>query len=349
MPSNPLLGVIFHAIGGFAAGSFYAPIKKVGGWAWESAWMVLGLSAWLVTPWVVALATTPQLARVLRESPPSALLYAYLFGVLWGIGGLTFGLTMRYLGVGLGVAVALGFCMTFGTLVPPIFDGTIGEIVATTSGRTVLGGIATCLLGIMVCGAAGIRKEGELTTEDKAESVGEFAIGKGLAVAMVSGILSSCFAYALAAGKPIGAVALKYDVNPLLENNASLAIILAGGLTTNAVWCIILNFKNRSFGDYVTGPAWRQAFNYFMSALAGFIWYNQFFFYGMGESKMGDQFKFSSWSIHMAFIIVFSNLWGIYFREWKGTTQVTKLMVWCGIGILLASTVVIGLGNYLGG
>jgi len=349
MLPNPMLGVVFHAIGGFAAGSFYAPIKKVGGWAWESAWMVLGLAAWLVTPWLVAWLTTPELGSVLRESPSSALLYAYLFGLLWGVGGLTFGLTMRYLGVGLGMAVALGLCMTFGTLVPPIFSGEIGRILSTSSGWTVLGGVATCLLGITICGSAGIRKEGELTDEQKLQAVGEFAIGKGIAVAVVSGILSACFAYALAAGKPIGEVALRHGVDPLLQNNASLAVILAGGLTTNGIWCLVLNFKNRSFGDYVTGPAKRQVFNYFMAALAGFIWYNQFFFYGMGETNMGEQFKFSSWSIHMAFIIVFSNLWGIYFHEWKGTTRRTQVMVWLGITILVASTMVIGLGNYLGG
>lgn len=310
--------------------------------------MVLGLSAWLVTPWVVAWVTTPDLLDVLRESPPSALLYAYAFGVLWGIGGLTFGLTMRYLGVGLGMAVALGLCMTFGTLVPPIVSGEIVSVVSTVSGQTVLGGVGTCLVGIAICGIAGIRKEHELTDEHKRQSVGEFALGKGLVVATISGVLSSCFSYALTLGKPIGAVALQHGVDPLLQNNASLVVILAGGLTTNGIWCLILNFKNRSFGDYVTGPAPRQVFNYFMAALAGFIWYNQFFFYGMGESKMGDQYKYSSWSIHMAFIIVFSNLWGIYFREWKGTSTFTKSMVWLGILILIASTAVIGWGNYLG-
>jgi len=336
-----------HAIGGFAAGSFYAPLKKVKRWAWESYWMISGLAAWLATPWIVALITIPDLFRVLGESPTKNLGLAYLFGLLWGIGGLTFGLTMRYLGMALGMAVALGFCMTFGTLVPPIFEGRIGEIVSSASGLIILGGVVNCSLGIGICGLAGIRKESELTDEQKKETIAEFQLGKGFVVATVSGILSSCFAYGLSAGGGIAEVAVLHGANPLFSNNASLVVILAGGLTTNLIWCLILNARNKTFGDYLNGSPLSQAFNYFMSALGGVIWFGQFFFYGMGTTTLGDSYDFSSWSIHMAFIIVFSNLWGLYFHEWRGTGRLTKLLVWVGILTLIASTIVIGYGNYL--
>jgi L-rhamnose-H+ transport protein len=343
---NPFLGVILHAIGGLAAGSFYAPLKKVRRWSWESYWLVMGLAAWLAAPWIVAGITTPKLWHVLCSAPPRVLAMAYMFGVLWGIGGLTFGLTMRYLGMALGFAVALGFCMVFGTLIPPIFQGRFGQILTTVSGLTILGGVAACMAGIAMCGWAGVCKENELTDEQKKEAVEEFTLNKGFFVATVAGILSACFAFGLAAGKPIADMAVKAGTETLYSNNAVLVVILAGGFTTNFLSCLVLNARNHSFSDYVTGPRPQQAFNYFMSALGGVIWYGQFFFYGMGTTKLGEKYGFSSWSIHMAFIIVFSNFWGLYFREWRGTSRRTRTLVWAGILTLIASTIVIGYGNY---
>ena len=347
MTPSPILGLIFHAIGGFAAGSFYSPAKKIRGWRWESGWMILGLTAWLVTPWVVAFCTVPNLIDVLRSSPSSALGLAFVFGMLWGIGGLTFGLALRYLGVGLGMTIALGYCMTFGTLMPPIVRGEIMGILSTGSGWIILFGVIVSLVGIMLCGFAGMAKERELSAEQKAEDMGEFSFKKGMLVATFSGILSSCMAYGFAAAQPISKLAAEAGTNPLLVNNAALTVILFGGLLTNVTWCFVLNVKNRSFGDYVTGPSSRQICNYILAAMAGFVWYNQFFFYGMGETNMGESFKFSSWTLHMTFIIIFSNLWGVFFREWKGTSARARLYLISGIVVLILSTVIIGYGNML--
>jgi L-rhamnose-H+ transport protein len=347
MTTNPALGVLLHAIGGFAAGSFYAPLKKVQRWSWESFWLVMGLAAWLAAPWGVALITTPDLFGVLANSPLRAWVLCILFGLLWGLGNLTFGLSVRYLGMALGYSIALGFCMTFGTLVPPIARGEFGAVVSTISGMVIVGGVILCLGGIGLCGWAGMSKEGELTEEQKKAAVSEFALGRGFAVAAMAGILSACFAFGLAAGKPIAELSTARGTTPLFSNNAVLVVILIGGFVSNAVWCLILNARNRSFGDYVTGSAARQILNYTLSALGGVIWYAQFFFYGMGTTRLGEKYDFSSWSIHMAFIIVFSNLWGILFREWRGTSRRTKSMVWAGILTLIGSTIVIGYGNYL--
>ncbi len=344
MGPNPFLGVAFHSIGGFAAGSFYAPLKKIRSWAWETYWLVMGVAAWLITPWVVAGITTPQLWRVIRESPPGALVWSYVFGVLWGIGGLTYGLTMRYLGMALGVAVALGFCAVFGTLVPPVVRGQFGELLTSPAGRTVLAGVAVSLTGILICGLAGRRKDNELSSEEQKGAVAEFALGRGFAVAVVSGILSACFAYGLAAAEPIAELSVRMGTKNLYANNVGLVVILMGGLTTNAIWCLRLNRRNRTFSDYRAGP-WR---NYILCILGGVIWYHQFFFYGMGMTKMGEQYAFSSWSLHMAFIIVFSNLWGLYFKEWQGASRRTQTMVWIGLAVLILSTVIIGYANRMG-
>ena len=346
MSANPLLGVFLHAVGGFAAGSFYIPFKKVKGWAWESYWIVGGFFSWIIAPWVAAGLTCPDLWAVLRSAPAASLLWCYLFGVLWGVGGLTFGLSMRYLGMSLGYAVALGFCATFGTIIPPIFNSEFVGLATSLSGQITLGGILVCLAGIALCGKAGVRKERELSAEQKQAAVSEFSFVKGLWVAVFAGVMSSCMAFAFAAGKPIAEQAVSSGAPALFQNFPVLIVALAGGFTTNVIWCAVLNVRNRTYGDYVRAGGGSLAVNYLFSALAGITWYLQFFFYGMGTTQMG-RYDVSSWTIHMAFIIVFSNLWGIYFREWKGSSVRTHAVIFLGILVLIASTVVVGVGNYV--
>ena len=256
---NPILGIVFHALGGFAAGSFYAPCKKIKGWSWETYWLVLGVFAWIVTPLIMAMIFAPGYADILRSTPLKVIFWSYFFGVLWGIGGLTFGLTMRYLGISLGVSVALGLCAMFGTLIPPIYEQFLGdgsamtfsELLSSGSGRVTLGGVGVCLVGIMICGKAGIMKEKELSPEEKTAGVKEFHFAKGLWVATVAGVLSACFAFALAAGKPIQEIGVNKGVDKVFSNIPLLIVILIGGFTTNCIWCLWLSVKNRSFSNYV--------------------------------------------------------------------------------------------------
>ena len=341
------LGVFLHAIGGFAAGSFYIPFKKVRNWAWESYWLVGGVFSWIIMPWLIATLTVPDLLSLLGRAPAGSIAWSYVFGVLWGIGGLTFGLSMRYLGMSLGYAIALGFCAAFGTIIPPIFSGTFGGLVTNISGFVILGGVLVCLVGIAVCGWAGISKEKELSTEQKHASIKEFNFLRGLFVAIFAGVMSSCMAFGIAAGKPIASLAVESGVLPLWQNSPVLIVVLAGGFTTNFIWCVILNIKNRSAKDYTRTANTPILGNYFFSALAGITWYLQFMFYGMGTTKMG-KYDFSSWTLHMAFIIVFSNVWALLFREWKGSSRRTLAIVVCGILIVVLSTVLVGAGNYIG-
>ena len=346
MNANPFLGVILHAIGGFAAGSFYIPFKKVRLWAWESYWIVGGLFSWIIAPWVVGLLLCPDLVTVLRSAPAKNLALCYLFGLLWGIGGLTFGLSMRYLGMSLGYALALGFCAAFGTIIPPIFKGEFPVLLSSASGLVTLAGVGVCLAGIAVCGKAGVSKEWELSPKEKKAVIREFDFTKGVWVAIFAGIMSACMAFAIQAGKPIAKLAVESGTRELWQNTPVFIVILAGGFTTNFIWCAILNVRNKTARDYINAGDASLAVNYVLSAMAGVTWYLQFMFYGMGTTQMG-RYDFSSWTIHMAFIIVFSNLWGIYFREWKGSSRRTHVVVFAGILVLVASTVVIGLGNYL--
>ncbi len=134
MNPNPFLGVVLHAIGGLAAASFYLPFKKVQKWSWESYWLVGGFFSWVIAPTLVSLMVCPHLSDLIWQAPTSSVVWAYVFGALWGIGGLTFGLTMRYLGMSLGYAIALGFCAAFGTLIPPIVKGEFVKFVSQPSG-----------------------------------------------------------------------------------------------------------------------------------------------------------------------------------------------------------------------
>ncbi|WP_187262704.1 L-rhamnose/proton symporter RhaT [Pontibacter beigongshangensis] len=351
-----ILGLLYHFIGGAASGSFYIPYSKVKKWSWESYWIVGGIFSWLLVPPLGAWLTAPGYTEVLANAESSTLLYTYMMGLLWGIGGLTFGLSMRYLGMSLGMAIALGLCSAFGTLIPPIFyeifgsqgnEKTITEIFSTTSGQVTLFGVFLCLVGIAICGKAGIMKEKEMPDEQKKESIKEFNFSKGILVATFSGILSAFMAFGYATGKPIAEATVASGIDPLWQNNPVLVVILLGGLTSNFIWCVYLNFRNKTGSDY-TNPQTPLLRNYFFSAVAGITWYLQFFFYGMGESLFAESgVGFTSWTLHMAFIIIISNLWGIYLKEWKGASKKTMFAIVLGISTVILSTVVVGYGNYL--
>jgi L-rhamnose-H+ transport protein len=361
------------------------PYRGVKRWAWETYWLVGGFFSWLIVPWLLAGLMTRDLLQVLHEAPSGALAWTYIFGVLWGLGGLTFGLTMRYLGMSLGMAVALGYTAVFGTLMPPIFRGQFAsEVLGTRSGVIILIGVAVCVAGIIFAGAAGISKERELSDEEKRASIKEFDLKRGLLVATFCGIMSACFAYGLASGDPIKQLTLQHGTSTLWQGLPVLVVVLAGGFTTNFIWCVILNIRNHTGYQYLSSetrghvPARSEepiletatdapgvemaalrdgrdagngkvpvTANYLFSALAGTTWYLQFFFYTMGETQMG-RFKFSSWTLHMASIIIFSTLWGIALREWRGAGVRTRLLVACTLLVLVGSTVIVGYGNYLG-
>jgi L-rhamnose-H+ transport protein len=346
--ANPALGVMLHAIGGLAAASFYIPYKRVRGWSWETYWLAGGFFSWIIAPWALLMIIAPEGREALSQANGKDLFWTYFFGVLWGIGGLTFGLTMRYLGIALGYAVALGFCALFGTIMPPIFKGEIGAVAASPGGQIVLLGLLVCLIGIAVSGMAGLSKERELPDEKKKESVSEFSLVKGLLVAVFAGVMSASMAYGFQAGKPIGELAKTHGTADLWKNLPVLVVILFGGFTTNFIWCVALNARNRSSGQYLgrssVGEPAPLLPNYLFSALGGVTWYLQFFFYSMGTTKMGE-YDFSSWTLHMASIIAFSTIWGIALKEWKGTSARTRNYIAAGLALLALSMVVVGHGN----
>ncbi len=384
MIPNPALGVFFHWLGGLASASFYVPYRGVKRWSWETYWLAGGFFSWIIAPWILASFLTRDLLQVLSEAPGSTIFWAVFFGLLWGVGGLTFGLTMRFLGLSLGMAVVLGLCAAFGTLMPPLFAGVfVTQVLGTVSGRIILAGVFVCLLGIASAGVAGILKERRMSPEQKTAVIREFDLKKGVAVATLSGVMSACFAYGLAAGAPIKLLTMKHGTPSLWQGLPVLVVVLLGGFTTNFLWCVALNIKNKSGFQYfssdpkkypvphnetpletaieaparevvehISGPHTSDTVpvpmlaNYLWCALAGTTWYFQFFFYTMGETQMG-KYGFSSWTLHMASIIIFSTLWGLGFKEWRGAGKPAMSFLTLALILLVGSTVIVGYGNFL--
>jgi len=384
MTPNPFLGVFFHWLGGLASGSFYVPYRGVRKWSWETYWLVGGFFSWILCPWFLASVMTRDLLGVLRQQTWSTLWWTYCFGALWGFGGLTFGLTMRYLGMSLGMGVALGYCAAFGTLVPPVLktflpdipvSESILQIARTVPGQVTLAGVAVCLLGIAIAALAGWTKEREMPEAEKRKAIAEFHFTRGILVATFSGIMSACFSFALTAGNPIGEASKAAGTATFWTGLPKLVVVLLGGFTTNFLWCVMLNLRHGTGYQYfsrtvkpehahhggrsgsahgVTPPAavtsadlrvpWLA--NFLFSALAGTCWYFQFFFYTMGETQMG-KFSFASWTLHMASIIIFSTMWGWLLHEWKGSSRKAHALIGAGIVTLILSTIIVGLGTWL--
>jgi L-rhamnose-H+ transport protein len=280
-------------------------------------------------------------------------------GLLWGIGGLTYGLGVRYLGVSLGSSIILGLCSVFGAIIPSFYyyfnpkvgKDTIADLVGTSWGRFVLFGLFVCVVGIIICGKAGKMKDRDLGKSHVDASGSEFKLVRGLIVAIISGVLSACFSFGIEAGSSMGAIANEAwkAANPgqgefLFRNNVIFVVILWGGLTTNLIWCMVLNYRNKSFGDY-TNSKTPLLKNYILCAIGGTMWFLQFFFYGMGESKMGN--GASSWILHMSFIILVANMWGLVLKEWKNVSKKTIATIIAGIATIILSILLVGYGNSL--
>jgi len=341
---NPVAGILLIALGSIGAASFYVPFKKVRSWAWESYWLSQGVAAWLIAPWIFALMFIPagELMPIIKEAPVSAKLWATFFGFLWGFGGLTFGLSLRYLGVALGQSIALGLCAAFGTLIPPVIAGE--SLFATRGGILTIIGVAITVAGIIIIGYAGALKGKDMSEEEKRAAVREFALKKGILIAIFSGIMSACFNFGYEFGKPIEDVALAHGTNPLYQKNPTLIFILLGGFITNFLYCVFLNIKNKTYRDYITVPADILSNNLFYTFIAGFLWFLQFHFFGMGSSKLPEGMAVFGWSILMALNIAIANIWGIVLKEWKGASSKTILILITGIVVLILSAFVVKLG-----
>ena len=335
-----LIGLLIIAVGAFCQSSSYVPINKVKGWSWESYWLVQGVFAWLVFPILGALLAVPaghNLFELFTAENSFNIWMTILFGVLWGVGGLTFGLSMRYLGVALGQSIALGTCAAGGTVLGPvllnIFFPELDKLSALTF--PVIAGVVVTLLGIAIIGVAGMMKANSLPEEEKKAAVKDFNFPKGLAIALLAGVMSGCFAVGLEFGKDINFGEL---TEPMFATLPATMLVTLGGFVTNAIYCLYQNTKNKSFGDYGKGSLWLN--NALFCALAGALWYSQFFGLSLGKGFLTESATLTtlSFCILMALNVIFANAWGLILKEWKGCSKKTIAVLVLGILVLAASS-----------
>ena len=331
MGSSIFLGLLIIAVGSFCQSSSYVPINKIKGWSWESFWLVQGVFAWLIFPILGALLAVPSgenLFALYSQYPKESLL-TILFGVLWGIGGLTFGLSMRYLGVALGQSIALGLCAGLGAILGPVLTGHAADLTSS-----VIIGVIVTIVGIAIIGVAGGMKSAALPEEEKKKAVKDFNFGKGLFVAVLSGLMSACFNIGLNFGAPLHWA----ETREIFRSLPATLLVTFGGFLTNAAYCLFQNGRNKTFGDYKQGSLWVN--NLVFCALAGLLWYSQFFGLSLGKGFLTDfpVLITFSWCILMALNVTFSNVWGIILKEWKGCSGKTIAVLICGLAVLIFST-----------
>lgn len=332
-------GIALMALGSAGASSFYVPQKKIKNWSWESFWAVQSIFAYLLIPFIGAWLIVPSGAfGQVMGYDTTALLKAMGYGMLWGVGGLTFGLSMRYLGVALGQSIALGTCAAFGTIIPPLLAGQ--DLFATSAGIFMVAGVSVCIAGIAMIGYAGSLKSKNMSEEDKRAAVKEFALKKGILVALLAGVMSACFNLGLNAGDGIRVNAIALGTPELFAKNVVILLVTLGGFITNFGYCIFLNIKNKTGREYFSLSSSELVNNFLFSALAGLLWYCQFLFMGMGEVQLDPGTRAFAWSILMAFNVLFSNVWGIVLNEWKNSGKQTMVVLVIGLLLLVASTIV---------
>ncbi|MBN2375816.1 MAG: hypothetical protein JXD22_05425 [Sedimentisphaerales bacterium] len=350
--ANPILGVGLHSVGALSAASCYTPQKKTKLWAWEIYWISQATFAWLILPILGAFLTVPDYLGLLANCPKEVMLKSFGLGVVYGTGGLAFGLAIRYVGFSLTYTLAIGISAILGTIMPLFWTPTDGfankidTLFNSTPGLIVFAGIVLAVAGIIICGYAGFLRERSGNT-----SAQTFSFKLGIPLAIISGILSAVFNFALLAGKPLAKAATAQGATELLSWNAIYPFSHGGAWVTNLIWCVWLIRKNHTVGQFLRLPEGTRdklSIYYLMALLSGAFWYFQFFFYGMAHLNLGGEFDFTSWAIHMSLLILFSNIYGKLFREWEGVSALPRIAVYLGMLVIVISTVVITYGNFIG-
>ena len=340
---NPLLGTGFHAIGAGSAALCYAPQRYLHQWSWQTYWLLQAAACWLILPWIFAWFTIPELGAVLAEAPKAAMLKSYLLGTLYGVGGIAFGVAIRYIGFSLTYALAIGISCVLGTLIPPFMAGTLGETLASHAGLYVVGGVLLGSGAMFVTGLAGFRRERE--SAGAVDAV-PFNARLGLPIVVLAGVLSAVFNFSLQAAQPVADVAARHGAGHF-QGNVIYLFSNSGAFTTTLFYAGWLATRGKTWGEFLRTPDGTGLFrNYLLSFLTGLLWYLQFFFYGLGHVRMG-RFEFSSWAIHMIILILLSCGFGIAIGEWKKCRLSTKLLVSISVSLLLGAVGLITYGNYL--
>lgn len=338
-----LLGLILIFIGAFSSGSFAVPFGGVKGWKWENYWLSTGLFSFILVPLIVSILLVNNFGELLQQIPFTDILSIFTLGAVYGIGSLTFGLSMRYLGLSLGYALSLGLMAAIGTLVPPALDGRFDMLLRSFNGNMVLLGILISLIGIAGIAVAGYEKD-RFNSKKGKDVNSEFDFKKGVIAAVMTGILASAMSLGIEKGNGVSQLAIEMGTNPLFSGNATMLIMLLGTFVTTLIWCTYLMIKNKTLKEFKNYSTSISLKNLALTGLAGLLWYVQFIFFGAGKSLLGE-YTFAAWGILMAFTIVIAMLWGLFKGEWKGMPSKTRLKMFISLAIIIIGTFIIGMYN----
>lgn len=345
MNLNVLAGILFIATGAFSAGSFAVPFGKIKEWKWETYWMIFSFGAYIIFPLLACLVFAPGFISVILDTDSKTVFAVFFLGAVYGIGNLSFGLALRYLGLSLGYALSLGLMLAIGTLIPPLVDGRLAVMLQKEGGMLLIYGVVTACLGIALSAWSGILKDRQVSDVFIKQSIGEFDLWKGILAALLVGVAGSAMSLGFERGLPITETALKTGVDELFTMMPLLVVLLGGTFVTTVIWCGILGIRNGSLQNYVTAASVKiLTANYLFGVLAGLLWFSQFILYGMGKSKMGP-FTFTSWGILMALTIVFATVWGLIRKEWKGTSQKIYFLMILAMAIIIVASFMIGISG----
>ncbi|HNW56569.1 MAG TPA: L-rhamnose/proton symporter RhaT [Bacteroidales bacterium] len=345
MNQEILAGLLLIAAGAFSSASFAIPFSKISGWKWESYWLIYSFGAYILFPFAACLIFAPDFFHFYKDVPGEVLLRVFLLGAVYGIGNLSFGLSLRYLGISLGYAMSLGLMLAIGTLIPPVLDGRLKIMIDSSGGNMLIVGVLIACIGIALTGYAGFLKDRKLSETDKQKSISEFNFLKGLLAAILVGITGSAMSLAFEKGLPVADAAEKSGVDPLFVTMPVMLVLLSGTFLTTIIWCLYLGAKEKSLIDYIrSSTSVILRFNYLFALLAGFLWFIQFILFGMGKSKMGT-YTFTSWGILMALTIFFATVWGIYRKEWKGAALKIWMLMITSLLIIIVSAFLIGISG----
>jgi L-rhamnose-H+ transport protein len=347
IPSNPIAGTILHSIGGMSAASCYLPETKTRQWSWGSFWLVQSVFAWLLAPIVVGWLTVPEFFSILADAPSKPVWTAFLLGAAYGFGGMAFGKAITHIGYSLTYTLSIGISAVLGTIVPMMIFGTMSDFFGKPGGDTVLLGMILSMLGVVICGWAGFKKEKDLKAASNAKL--KFNMKLGLTLTLISGVLSGIFNLALEFAQPVSDIAAQRGAG-IFEGNAKMIVATSGCFVVNFIWYIVEGIYRKTLKEFLPSSGIKRGTmtrNYLWSSLAGCLWFGQFFFYGLGHVKMGN-FQFASWVLHMSMLIFFSYIVGLLMKEWKKVGKQTYIILICGLIILIISFIITSYGSYSG-
>lgn len=339
---NSIVSAIgWHMVGAASAASFYAPIGKVKKWSWETTWAVAGIFSWVLLPIMVSYFLLPDFRGFYAALDSSVLWKAFLFGSMWGVGNVNYGLTMRYLGMSLGIGIAIGTTLVVGTLLPPFLHGQFLFLFTSNNGLVTLAGILVALLGVGIVTYAGHQKEEQLGL-----TAAEFDLKKGLLLALMCGFFSSGMSFAIDASKPMEQAALQLGVDPLYAALPSYVIIMGGGALVNFAYCIgrLVMKNDLSFRADCSQPMAVNLRNGLLAATGGTMWYLQFFFYAWGAANIPQKLSYVNWMLHMSGYVLFGGLVGLALGEWSHVKRRPIVILWIGMLIIILAANLVGLG-----